>query len=130
MPGPSIRAWHLAEVLSRAHEVALVSTVASDRHHPQMAVLHYGPGPERTELENWAEIAVVPAGVFHEWPSLEKADLVMVVDAYDPYHLENLEPGELSDIVDRDDHVARLTSAIGAHLARADLVLCATSRQR
>ena len=31
MPGPAIRAWHLAEVLSSSHDVVLASTVAATR---------------------------------------------------------------------------------------------------
>ncbi|MGH9121615.1 MAG: glycosyltransferase, partial [Acidimicrobiales bacterium] len=130
MPGPAIRAWHLAEVLSTSNDVILVSTVAADRTHLQMSVGVAPAGPDRDELETWAEVVVIPAGVFYEWPSLARPELVVVVDAYDPYHLENLEPGATSDIVERDEQVGRLTTAISAHLARADLVLCATSRQR
>ncbi|HLI24316.1 MAG TPA: hypothetical protein VKU91_05135, partial [Acidimicrobiales bacterium] len=37
MPGPAIRAWHLAEILAAHCRVTLVSTVACQRDHPELA---------------------------------------------------------------------------------------------
>lgn len=128
MPGPAIRAWHLAEVLAAHHETVLGSTVTAGRSHPSFEVADLSVPARRDHLEQWAEVVVVPAGAFHDWPQLATSDRILVVDLYDPYHLENLEPGE--EVTGRDQRVAAMTDAINAHLRRGDFFLCATERQR
>ncbi len=129
MPGPAIRAWNLADVLSTHHEVKLASTVACSRIADSFECLLAEPG-RRTRLERWAEVAVVGAGGLHDWPSLAGTNSALVVDAYDPYHLENLEGGAEEDSSQRYDRVRRMSTAINRHLTRGDYFLCATERQR
>ena len=72
----------------------------------------------------------MPAGVLWDWPELASTSKVAVVDLYDPYHLENLEPGDDATIDERGRRVSELTAAIGQHLEFGDFFLCATERQR
>lgn len=129
MPGPGIRALNLAEVLASKHEVTLASTVACTRQTKGVDCVLAEPGLRR-RLERWAEVAVITAGGFHEWPSLEKSDIPLVIDLYDPYHLESLEAGPDEDPTVRSERVQRMRSAINSHLRRGDYFLCATERQR
>ena len=129
MPGPAIRAWNLAEVLSKSHEVKLVSTVACSRSTESFDCLLAEPG-RRPGLERWADVALIGAGGLHDWPSLTGSDSALVVDAYDPYHLENLEGGPEEGLGQRYDRVRRMSEAINRHLGLGDYFLCATDRQR
>jgi hypothetical protein len=54
MAGPAIRAWHLAEILARAHDVVLASTVAAAADHPAMEVRYADDGALRA-LVTWAD---------------------------------------------------------------------------
>lgn len=130
MPGPAIRAWHLAGVLAGAHQVTLASTVECTITHPDLRTALVDSDAALDALVGGADVIVVPPGVFYRWPHLAATDKVMVVDAYDPYHLENLEPGGGETLAARDERVRHLSSAINDHLQRADFVLCATERQR
>jgi glycosyltransferase involved in cell wall biosynthesis len=129
MPGPAIRAWNLAEVLSADHDVTLASTVACTRSANSFECV-VADRQRRGRLEDSADLAVITAGGLHEWPSLGTSDLPLVVDLYDPYHLENLEAGPDEDPASRNDTVQRMREAINRHLVRGDYFLCATERQR
>jgi glycosyltransferase involved in cell wall biosynthesis len=129
MPGPAIRAWHLAEVLSAEHAVTLASTVACTRKAKGFECILAEP-KRRASIERSADVALITAGAFHEWPSLAASDLCLVVDLYDPYHLENLEAGPDEDTESRGERVRRMGEAINEHLRRGDYFLCATERQR
>lgn len=131
MPGPAIRAWHLSAVLAAHQRVTLASTVSAQRSHPDFAVVDASDAVVRRSLASEADVVVIPSGVFYQWPELGDSDRILVVDLYDPYHLENLEAGdEGATDVDRDGRVGAMTDAISEHLRRGDFFLCATERQR
>ncbi len=133
MPGPAIRAWHLAEVLARHHDVVLAGTAGVTRRHPAMEVVAADPA-SRPGLLSSAAVVVAPAGVLHEWPEVAACPAPVVVDLYDPYHLENLESpaghGPEATQEARDRRVAGMSRAIDLHLRRGDFFLCASERQR
>lgn len=129
MPGPAIRAWNFAEILSAQHEVTLASTVGCSRTSSNFECVSAEPGLRR-RLERSAEVALITAGTLYEWPSLAVADAAVVVDIYDPYHLENLEAGPGDGAAERNSRVQAMSSAINDHLRRGDYFLCATERQR
>lgn len=129
MPGPSIRAWNLAEQLSRDHEVVLASTSAVDRSHPNMRVTAVD-GAELEPLVDWADAVIGPTSVVRRHDVVARADTPLCIDMYIPTHLENLEP--LGDY-GGDDHaaaVAHQVSVINDDLRRGDFLLCASERQR
>jgi glycosyltransferase involved in cell wall biosynthesis len=129
MPGPAIRAWHLAEVLACHHRVTLVSAVAADRSHPAMEV-RFASVPEVEELARRADVVIGPGSVVRRYPGVAASEVPLVIDIYDPYHLENLEPDGTSDAVARRDNIRHLTAVVNEDLARGDFFLCASARQR
>jgi glycosyltransferase involved in cell wall biosynthesis len=129
MPGPAIRAWHLAESLAGDHEVLLASTVACTRHHSGFATRRVEPA-DLGALEAWMDVLVAPAGVLHIWPELVHSEKVVVFDLYDPYHLENLASDTDDGSPEREAHLALLSEGINDHLRRGDFFLCASPRQR
>lgn len=75
------------------------------------------------------DLAVVQGGALRELPELVASEIPIVVDLYDPFHLEALHRGG-------DDRVRRLDLLEGSldnlrmQLARGDFFLCASRSQR
>jgi glycosyltransferase involved in cell wall biosynthesis len=132
MAGPAIRAVELARRVARVARVRLI--------------LRNQPSPAPTDLEvavagrderamrkavAGVDVLVVFGGVLSEHPWLnELDDLCVVADAYDPAPLEALvqlrhEPRSQQIIKQRAAQMV-----VNDQLRRADLVLCATERQR
>jgi glycosyltransferase involved in cell wall biosynthesis len=129
MPGPSIRAWHIAEALAAdGHAVELVTVAAADRTHPAFSVRHVGE-PELRDLEAWMDVLVFQGGLLRIHPFLVESDKVIVADIYDPFHLENLEPAG-KPIDERVATITHLTGVLNDQLLRGDFFLCASHRQR
>ncbi len=128
MPGPAIRAWHLAEALASDHDVTLVSSVACSRSHPKMDV-RFADHQAVAELCDWMTVLVGPGSVVTRYPNVRSTDKPVVIDVYDPYHLENL--ARWSTSLDETDAVVRqLNDVVNQDLARGDFFLCASERQR
>jgi glycosyltransferase involved in cell wall biosynthesis len=130
MAGPAIRAWHIARALSAEHEVVLVTTsgrceLASDAFSARTAT-----NLEIAELERWSEIVIVQGFILHAVPALAATEKVMVVDIYDPQHLEQLALVKGEDAAFRRDSVRTAVGIINHQLARGDFFLCASSKQR
>lgn len=128
MPGPAIRAWHLAQVLGEHMEVVLASTVAVSGEHPN-AELALAAGPVLAELVDGADVLFAPSALVYMARELRETDKPVAVDVYDPSHLENLEMGT-GDIEAQDKAVARQAGVINAALLRGDFFTCASERQR
>jgi glycosyltransferase involved in cell wall biosynthesis len=130
MPGPAIRAWNLAQVLAEDdHEVTLVSAVACDRRHPSLDV-RLSDGDEVERLAASAEVIVGPGSVARRYPGIARSDTPLVVDIYDPYQLENLEPDGQADLAGQAANITHLNTVVGEDLRRGDFFLCASARQR
>jgi glycosyltransferase involved in cell wall biosynthesis len=132
MAGPAIRAWHMADVLSREHDVRLV-TVNPRCAPPEspFPVLH----SRRRDLPahvDWADLVVIQGHVLEMVPELKNAasGTIVVCDVYDPMHLELLEQGKDATDEQRALDLAGVTRVLNAQLERGDFVLCASERQR
>jgi len=128
MPGPAIRAWHLAEVLGRECEVVLASTVSVLGEHPR-AELVSASGGALPGLVDAADVVFAPSGLVYVSPDVRGTDKPLAVDIYDPFHLENLEMRGASP-AHRDRTVTRLTGVVNVALRRGDFFTCASERQR
>ena len=129
MPGPAIRAWHVAETLAAdGHEVQLVTLGAADRSHRQFTVRHVEE-PELREIERWMDVLVFQGGLLRIHPFLRESAKVIVADIYDPFHLENLEPAG-KPLPERVATISHLNGVLNEQLERGDFFLCASRRQR
>lgn len=129
MPGPAIRAWHLAEELARDHTVVLATTSAATRSHPAMEVRGTS-GRDLAALMTSADAIVAPTSVVRRHPVVAQSNLPLCIDMYIPTHLENLEPFGEAAGVEHAVAVAHQVSVIGDDLRRGDFFLCASERQR
>ncbi|WP_369139999.1 glycosyltransferase [Modestobacter versicolor] len=131
LAGPAIRALELARAVARsgaADRVALVSLAGCARTDGLVGLSAAGPDlPARAAA---AAAVVVQGDVLNQLPWLAGLDVPVVVDVYDPFHLEQLEQTRGLPDAERLTTVRDTLRALNGQLARADLVLCASSRQR
>jgi len=135
MAGPAIRARSMARVLADAgHEVVLATTSTLDAAAApgpyRMTVLKPGDAAAFAELEREAEVIVFQGHAMEQFPALAATERVVVADAYDPMHLEMLEQGREQPRATWELLVRSRTALLNQQLSRADLILCASSRQR
>jgi glycosyltransferase involved in cell wall biosynthesis len=82
------------------------------------------------EMERWADIIVFQGYLMHEHPSLRHSKKVVVVDVYDPFHLEQLEQARDLGEEARRNVVASATGVLNEQLERGDFFMCASDKQR
>ena len=129
MPGPAIRAWHLACELGRRHRVVLASTSRANRTNPNITVKSVTPD-EIPQLVDWADVMFAPTSVVRRHPAVAEAAKPLCIDMYIPTHLENLEPLGQEGRADRDTAVQHQIAVVAEDLRRGDFFLCASERQR
>ena len=132
MAGPAIRCLELARALARSGRVGPVtvaSLTAAELADPDVAVRAVD-GPVLRGLVQGAGSVVVQGDVLGLHPWLADADIPLVVDAYDPFQLEQLEQARGLGEARRRAVVRDCVRALDRQLGRADFVLCASARQR
>ncbi len=130
MAGPAIRAWQIAEAVSRRHEVVLATTSPTCERTSD-AFLTEAAGPQRfAELEQWCSVVLFQGYVLNHVPVLKTTDKVMVVDLYDPLHLEALELGREQPEPERSFNVSSSVRVLGEQMLRGDFFICASEKQR
>ena len=129
MAGPAIRAWEMARALSREHDVELVTVGRCQVSHPRFKVSSVDDAGLR-RLERWCDIFIFQGFLMHEHPFLRSSGKVIVVDIYDPFHLEQLEQGRDKGEAVRRQVVHSSTSVLNDQLMRGDFFMCASDKQR
>ncbi len=131
MAGPAIRAWQISHALTDAgHEVTLFTSGNCDVTDAAFAVRR-GWKAELRECEAWCDLIIFQGFVIDGQPWLARTNKVMVVDLYDPFHLEQLELSREADEHDvRIDVVASTVAVLNEQIARGDFFLCASEKQR
>jgi len=129
MAGPAIRAWEIAGALSAEHDVRLVTTTRCEITSANFGVEKAGD-KALVELLDWCEVVVVQGWVLHGRPFLRTTAKVLVVDLYDPLHLEQLELAKAESDAVRRGTVREATTALNDQLSRGDYFVCASTKQR
>lgn len=133
MAGPAIRTLELAAGLARdgrSGPVTVASLADVERVRDGIALVAVDREPALRRLLAAAAVAIIQGDVLGLHPWLVDEDVPLVVDAYDPYHLEQLEQARSMAPRERRAVVRDCVRSLNAQLARADLVLCASARQR
>jgi hypothetical protein len=131
LAGPAIRALELARAVARsgaAGPVRLVSLSGCERADDEVDLSV--AGPDLLDLARDSGVVVLQGDVLNRVPGLAGLDVPIVVDAYDPFHLEQLEQTRGLAEAERLRIVRDCVRALNDQLGRADLVLCASDRQR
>jgi GT2 family glycosyltransferase len=132
MAGPAMRAWKISEALSQHSDVRLLTWNVANRKSDLFEV-------ERVRLQNeremkaheeWADVIVFQGHALHHFTTLKNSTKIMVVDLYDPMHLEQLEQGREWGLAQWKNQVQSATDVLNEQLRRGDFFLCASERQR
>lgn len=132
MAGPGMRAWKIAEALSEHNDVRLLTWNVAARKSDRFEVARVPLQHERAMKahEEWADVIFFQGYALHHFTTLQKSNKIMVVDLYDPMHLEQLEQARDNGDVGWRNQVESTTDVINAQLERGDFFLCASERQR
>jgi glycosyltransferase involved in cell wall biosynthesis len=129
MAGPAIRAWQMARVLAREHDVQLVSDQACKLSHPDFGTRAVDESA-LAEFEAWADVIVFQGHMLRQHPVLRESRKVIVVDIYDPFHLEVLEQARHLEPAKQMFAVLSSADVLNEQLRRGDFFLCASEKQR
>ncbi len=130
MAGPAIRAWNMAKVLSREHDVRLVTKARCEIRHPDFECRGNVDAEAWIELEQWCEVVIFQGFLLFENPRLVASDKVIVVDVYDPFHLEQLELSKHDPMDRRALEVGQSVRVLNVQVSRGDFFMCASPKQR
>ncbi len=129
MAGPAIRAWEMAKLLSFEHEVTLAALTKPQLTHERFKVEHC-EGEAIRLLINHADVIVFQGMTMYMFPEIGAVDAAVVADIYDPFHIEALEHRKHESPYERWMTNMFDTQIINDQLVRADLMLCASPKQR
>ncbi|WP_245867011.1 glycosyltransferase [Diaminobutyricimonas aerilata] len=132
MAGPAIRAWNIALALVEEHDVRVASMASVERLDERIevaAISHHRP-ESAEEHEAWCDVIIVQGHALELFPAFERSEKIVVVDLYDPLHLEQLEQGRNQPFGDWDHQVAEAVDALNHQLTVGDFFICASERQR
>lgn len=129
MGGPAIRAWEIARRVASLADVRLVSIKGASISHSSFRVFTADEDELRGHVA-WADVIIGQGEVFSLNPWLVDSDAIIVVDAYDPLHLEVLESGKDEGDAERKFLVEYCIDMLTTQLRRADYVICASEKQR
>ncbi len=129
MAGPAIRAWEMAKVLSRSHEVTLGTTTPPGLDHPDFDVVQVN-GDRIEALLPSCDLVIFQGFIMYFYPQIEQSDVPVLVDIYDPFHLEGLELRKEEAPVERFATAKSDTRILNEQLERGDFFVCASEKQR
>jgi glycosyltransferase involved in cell wall biosynthesis len=129
MAGPGIRTLELAQVTNAEHNVHVVTTGKYEPVSYPFPVHSVG-ARELRRLVKQSDVLVVQGFALLQFPWLKHCAAKLVVDAYDPIHLE-----QLTDLAAVSDTNARkqlnqTIAALTEQLRYADFIICASEKQR
>lgn len=130
MAGPGIRVWEVANALAGHNDVRLVTTSRRSELSSPRFEIQAGTKAAIKDLERWADVLVVQGAVMSRNPVLRSTRKVVVVDLYDPLHIEQLELVRDEASAERWAAVSSATAELNAQLVRGDYFLCASAKQR
>lgn len=130
MAGPAIRAWHIAAELARhGHRVTLASTLRATGDGDGFTVAD-GSGGALRPLATGQDVLVLQGYTLKHHPYLADTGARLLIDLYDPVHLELLEGGADLSEQQRTWVLSAGLDALRIQMRVGDFFVCATERQR
>ncbi len=130
MAGPAIRAWEIAAALAVDHEVRLVTTSECLISSTDFEVRTVTDEAGARELDAWCDVLFFQGNVLDEYPFLQRSEKVVIVDLYDPFHLEQLEQTKEHPPETRRLVVGNAVAEANKQCLRGDFMVCASEKQR
>ncbi len=129
LAGPAIRAVELGRALATEHDVEVASTASCSGNGPDSNWLFADIDGLRA-LATRCEVLVLGGDVLAANAWLADAGPAIVVDLYDPFHLEQLEQARDLGEAERRRVMFGTIDVLNAQAVLADTFLCASGRQR
>ncbi|MDO4242241.1 MAG: glycosyltransferase family 4 protein [Actinomyces sp.] len=130
MAGPAIRAWEIsAHLADRGHPVRLLTFAVCERAGEGFTAAHVDVSGFRAEVEA-CDVVIIQGYIAATFPWLQEVEQCVVIDLYDPFHLESLEVEKYQPAEQRHAALARALSELGAQVSRGDFFVCASDKQR
>lgn len=129
MAGPGIRYWELAGALSERHNVTLAAPNRPDVTSDRFAIVTYGARRVASFMSDFDVVITqrMSAAMAH---AARRDRVRLILDAYDPSLIENLEILSGEPLEFQRDKIRRMQVELKAVLLVADAVICASEKQR
>jgi glycosyltransferase involved in cell wall biosynthesis len=129
MAGPALRFWHMASVLARHHDVTLAVERGTDIRSDAFDVVTF----DRSSLRRMAaaaDVVIIQGYVLYYFPEAHPPSGALVVDLYDPFHIEAFNVFS-EEAAERRRLLALSSVDVVRHqVGVGDFFLCASERQR
>lgn len=129
MAGPAIRYWEFAKALSKSHEVILATPNACSLESPDFAIMTHREFREEKNLST-TDILLTQQLTHGLALAAKKNKVKIILDAYDPMALENLEVFKFEELKKRNRLNKMDVQVCNFSLSMADAVICANEKQR
>lgn len=133
MAGPAIRALELArQVHQGGHQVRLAVPISTDIEGEPFDIVAYDPQVQATLRDAAAgcDVVVLQGWVLENNPFLLESGAAIVVDLYDPFHLEFLASVSLDPEPGKFPPWPEVLGTLVEQIRVGDFFLCASERQR
>jgi GT2 family glycosyltransferase len=129
LAGPGIRAWNIAETLSKEFFIRLAVPNKTDLRHEtfdivQMTKENFGG------FAHWADIVMVSGTIFARYEELKYLEKPLIIDLYDPYNIATMIEQRDKTIDERLKSYNKIKEILIDELYHGDFFLCANERQR
>jgi glycosyltransferase involved in cell wall biosynthesis len=130
MAGPAIRAVELSRVLASTNAVTLASTHSIDLADMPFATATFTERLDLEPLVDRADVVIAMSALLDRFDWIANHDVTIVADAYDPAVFEVLAWFSSAPLAEQDARFLDSLSQMVEPLRYADVVLCASERQR
>lgn len=130
MAGPAIRVWEIARVLSNAGHDVHVFTFSKAERIPETFTLSPTTIPSFRDDLGDCDIVIVQGFLLQTFPWLTNSKHHLVVDLYDPFHLESLEVEKNKPLTQRRHSLGYAINELDVQIRGGDFFICASERQR
>jgi glycosyltransferase involved in cell wall biosynthesis len=136
LSGPGVRYWEFAHALSAYQDLDVtLATVPGVAAQPPESDLAFRLHPCRDEgelsaLAAQADVLVTVGAVVSLYPTLRQTKTPLVLDLYIPLMLEELQRTRTQSLAEQTLFFDHLRRDLAAQLLAADLILCASEKQR
>ena len=129
LAGPGIRAWNIAETLSKEFFVKLAVPNKTDMKHETFEIV-YLTQENFAGYAHWADEVIVSGTVFARYEGLRYLKKPLIVDLYDPYNIATLIEQKDMAMDERFKSYEEIKGILIDELYHGDFFLCANERQR
>ncbi|HEX6289872.1 MAG TPA: glycosyltransferase [Herpetosiphonaceae bacterium] len=132
LAGPGIRAVEMARYLAQTCYVTLAAPEQAAVTIADVECVAFQRGDQEAvqHVASHAEVLIVQGFTLALYPALKALHKVLVVDLYDPFHLENLEIHTRQSPESVVERTAGDLAILNEQLCVGDFFICASERQR